>query len=120
MDDRRGSGAVGAGTHGRPRPVFAAPRRIRWPARMAQPHERAAPGSPDRDLAVLGPGQLAHDVEPEADAAEPAAVAGLALDEPLEDPLPVGRRDADPLVLDRDLDLVAGLPGPHGHRPAVG
>ena len=41
---------------------------------------------------------------PDADAAEPAPVAGLALDEPLEDPLVVGRGMPMPWSVDGDLD----------------
>jgi hypothetical protein len=55
-------------------------------------------------VAVLGAGQPAHDIQPEPDPAEPPPVAGLALDEPLEDALVITRRDADSLVLDRYLD----------------
>ncbi len=42
-------------------------------------------------VAALGPGQAAHDVEAEPDAAEPAAVTAVDLDEPFEDALPVAR-----------------------------
>ncbi len=61
-----------------------------------------------RELADTEPSlrhrELLHDVQPQADAAEPAAVTGLALHEPLKDPLVIARRDADALVIDRDLD----------------
>ena len=103
-----GTAAAAAGPRrpGRAGPLRARDGRRRQP--QPQPHQRAAGRAAlGRDLAVLGPGQLAHDVEAEADAAEPAPVAGLALDEPLEDPLPVGGRDADALVGHGDLDPVA-------------
>jgi hypothetical protein len=53
---------------------------------------------------VLGDGEAPDDVEAYADSAEAAAVARLALDEPLEDPLVVARGDADALVFDVHLD----------------
>jgi teichoic acid transport system ATP-binding protein len=71
-------------------------------------------------LAALGPGQLPHDVEAEPDAAEPAPVARLALHETLEDALVITRGDADPLVIDGDLDPLPGRPRPHRDRPAAG
>ena len=64
-------------------------------------------------------GQLAHNIKAQADPAESPAVARLALHEPLEDPLAVGGRDADPGVLDRHLDPVPGLGGPDHDGPAV-
>src|SRR5215831_10422460 len=71
-----------------------------------QPHDGPAIGARrGRDLAALCPGKLTHDVQAEADPAEPPPVARLALHEALEDSLDVGRRDADALVPDRDLDL---------------
>ena len=86
-----------------------------------QAHDRAAAlALLGHDLAALLPGELANDVQAEADAAEPAAVAGLTLHEPFKDPIPVLGRDADPLVLDQNLDLVPGLLGANGHLAAVG
>jgi hypothetical protein len=46
-------------------------------------------------VAALGPGQLAGDVEP-----EPEAATGLQAGEALEDPLALGGRDTAALVLD--------------------
>ena len=78
----------------------------------AQRHRRATLGPRPRDHgALLRDGQLAHDVQPDPDAAKPPPVAGLALDEPLEDPLVVAGGDADALVFDADLDPRPGLPG---------
>ena len=53
---------------------------------------------------MLRDGQPPDDVEADADAAEPAAVARLALDEAVEDPLMVARGDADAFVFDVHLD----------------
>ena len=52
---------------------------------------------------------------------KPAPVAGLALEEPLEDPLVVAVGDADALVFHGDLDPAARGPGPDHdrHRPGV-
>src|ERR1700735_2892930 len=64
--------------------------------------------------------QGADDEQADADAAEPAAVAGLALDEPVEDPLVIAVGDADALVLHRDLVPAAAphsFPGPWFPRP---
>ena len=86
-------------------------------ARGTEPeaYNRAAgrPGA-GGDLAVLGLGQPADDEQADADAAEPAPVTRLTLDEPVEDALVVAGRDADALVLDGDLD-----PSPRrSRRPA--
>jgi hypothetical protein len=69
---------------------------------------------------VLCDGQPPHDVEADADTAEPAAVAGLALHEALEDPLVVARGDPDTLVLDVHLDRRTDAAGAHGDGPARG
>ena len=61
---------------------------------------------------------LPHDVQAEPDAAEPAPVTGLALDEALEDALVIARRDADAFVLDRDIDPVGHRPGANSHSAA--
>src|SRR6516225_10004535 len=71
------------------------------------------------DLAVLRLGQTADDEQADADAAEPAAVAGLALEEPVEDALVVAVGDADAHVFDRDFDPVPSHPGPDADRAAV-
>jgi hypothetical protein len=87
---------------------------------QAQPHHRAATRAfACGHLGALGQGQLAHDVETQADPAEPATVAGLTLHEALEDPLPVGGRDADAGVGHRHLYPVASLGGPDRYRAAV-
>src|SRR5438552_3618372 len=70
--------------------------------------------------AALRPGQLPHDVEAEPDAAEPAPVTRLALHETLEDAFVIARCDADPLVIDGDLDPLPGRPRPYRDRPAAG
>ena len=89
-------------------------------ARQPQPHDRAAAVAPvGGDLAVLRLGELPDDVKAEPDAAEPAPVACLALDEPLEHALPVLRPDADALVRNLDLDRLAVRPGPDGDRAAL-
>src|SRR5258708_17416512 len=77
--DGRGRSARGQRSGRGPRRIrLAVARRIRAP--QLQPHDRAAAGPlGGDDLAVLGPGQLADDVEPQADAAEPAAGTPLPL-----------------------------------------
>src|SRR5260370_22652602 len=71
-------------------------------------HGRAARGTRVRgDLAMLGLGQAADDEQADADAAEPAAVAGLALEEPVEDALLVAPGAARPLGLPPPLDPAA-------------
>jgi teichoic acid transport system ATP-binding protein len=70
-------------------------------------------------LTALRPGQLPPDVQAEPDAAEPAPVTRLALHETLEDALVITRCDADPLVVDGDLDPLPGRPRPHRDRPAT-
>src|ERR1700730_1611875 len=98
----------------------AGPRHSGACATQLQPHAGAAAGpGTGGHLAVLGPRQLAHDVEPEADPPEPAPVAGLTLDEPLEDPLMIPGSDANALVLHADLDPVACQPGRHRDRAAL-
>src|SRR5215468_28545 len=90
------------------------------PAQL-QPHlGTAAVTRAGGHLSALGPGQLPHDVEAEPDAAEPAPVARLALHETLEDALVITRSDADPLVIDGDLDPLPGRLRPHRDRPAAG
>jgi hypothetical protein len=59
---------------------------------------------------VLGDSQPPDDVEADADPAEPAPVARLALHETVEDPLMVAGGDADALVLDVDLDHLPDPP----------
>jgi hypothetical protein len=88
---------------------------------QGQAHDRAArwAGLCDHG-AVLRDRQPPDDVEADADAAESAAVAGLALHEPLEDPLVVAWGDADALVFDVDLDHRAHGAGAHGDGPAGG
>ena len=71
---------------------------------MTVPPEVREPGG---NLAVLRLGQATDDEQADADAAEPAAVARLALEEPVEDALVIAVGDADALVFHRDLD-----PGP--------
>src|SRR3974390_1758306 len=67
-----------------------------------QGHDRAPPGArAGRSLAVLGLGQAADDEQADAHAAEPAAVARLALVEPVEDALVIAGGDADALVFHR-------------------
>src|SRR5262245_44377338 len=70
-----------------------------------QAHDRAAlgPGLSDHG-AVLRDGQPPDNVEPDAHAAEPAAVARLALHEALEDPFVIAGGDANALVFDVHLD----------------
>src|ERR1700704_5149751 len=88
---------------------------------QAQAHDRPAGGARGGgDLAVLRLGQAADDEQPDAHPAEPAPVAGLALEEPVEDALVVAVGDADALVLHRDLDPLPGHLGPDAHRAAVG
>jgi hypothetical protein len=67
---------------------------------------------------VLRGRQPPDDVEADADAAEAAAVARLALHEPLEDPLVVAWGDADALVFDVHLDHRAHGAAAHGDGPA--
>jgi len=69
---------------------------------------------------VLCDRQPPHDVEADADTAEPAAVAGLALHEALEDPLVVAWGDPDALVLDVHLDRRADAAGAHRDGSARG
>jgi teichoic acid transport system ATP-binding protein len=64
------------------------------------------------DLATLRHGQAPDDEEADADTAEAAAVAGLALEEALEDALVVAVGDTDATVLDGDLDAAVAGPGP--------
>src|ERR1700730_4049174 len=72
---------------------------------QAQGHDRTAGGTrAGGDLAMLRLGQAADDEQADADAAEPAAIAGFALEEPVEDALVVAVGDADALVFHRDLD----------------
>src|SRR5215475_14522179 len=86
---------------------------------QAKAHRRATLRTRLRDdRAILGGCQAADDVQPDPHAAEAPAVAGLPLDEPLEDPLVVAWRDADPLVLDGDLDHRTGDVGAHGDAAA--
>src|ERR1035441_1007728 len=76
-------------------------------ARGPQPqaHGRAAGGTRARgDLAVLSPRQPPAAEQADADAAEPAPVTGLALEEPVEDALVIAVGDADALVFHRHLD----------------
>jgi hypothetical protein len=73
---------------------------------------------PRDDRALLRDRQPADDVKADPDTAEPPPVAGLALDEALEDPLVVARRDADALIQDGDLDYRPGHGGPDGHAAA--
>src|SRR6185437_536035 len=88
---------------------------------QAQAHRGAALGPrAGGDLAVLGLGQAADDEQPDADAAEPAAVSGLTLEEPVEDALVIALGDADALVLHGDLDPVPGPPGLDADRAAIG
>src|SRR6202035_3039964 len=70
------------------------------------------------DRAVLGDCQPPDDVEADADAAEAAAVARLALHEPLEDPLVVAWGDADALIFDVHLDQRAHGAAAHRDSPA--
>ena len=92
---------------------------------QAQGHDRPAGGTrTGSDLAVLRLGQAADDEQADADAAEPAAIAGLALEEPVEDALVVAVGDADALVFHRDLDPVPthafrarGAPAPRSPWP---
>ena len=78
----------------------------------AQAHDRAAGGAgAGVHFAALRHGQAADDEQADADAAETTAVARLALEEALEDPLVVAVGDADALVLHGDLD-----PGPAAAR----
>src|SRR4029077_19783729 len=80
---------------------------------QAQPHRGAARGPrAGGDLAVLRLGQAADDEQADADTAEPAAVTGLALEEPVEDALVIAVRDADALVFHHDLDPAIGHLGP--------
>ena len=89
--------------------------------REPQPHGRAATGPrAPGDLAVLGLGQAADDEQADAHAAEPAAVARLALVEPAEDALVIADGDADALVFHRDIDPAPPRPGPYQDDPAVG
>src|ERR1022692_3886869 len=89
-------------------------------APQLQAHARAAAGPGTGGyLAALRPRQLAHDIQSEANSAEPAPIAGLALHKPLEDPLMLPRRDADALVLHGDFDPVACQPGRHRDRAAL-
>jgi hypothetical protein len=67
---------------------------------------------------VLRDGQPPDDVKPDTHPAEPAAVAGLALHEAVEDALVVAGRDADALVLDVHLDHGADDPSAHGDGSA--
>jgi teichoic acid transport system ATP-binding protein len=84
-----------------------------------QAHGRAAGRArAGRDLAVLGLGQTADDEQADANPAEPATVAGLALVKPVEDALVIRGRDADALVFHRHLDPGPGQPGPHGDGAA--
>src|SRR6202000_3490803 len=70
------------------------------------------------DRAVLGGRQAPDDVEAHPDAPEAAAVARLALHEPLEDPLVVTLGDADALVFDVDLDHRTDGAGAYRDCPA--
>src|SRR5581483_11808273 len=70
-------------------------------------------------FAVLGLRQAAHDEQADADSAEAAAVAGLALHEAVEDALEVGGGDADAFVVDGDLDPRAVHARPDVHGAAV-
>src|SRR3984957_5475146 len=86
---------------------------------QAQAHGRAAGGPRVRgDLAVLGLGQAPDDEKPDADAAEPAAVTGLALEEPVEDALVIAVGDADALVFHGHLEVAFHQPGPDGDGAA--
>src|SRR5260370_25192345 len=77
----------------------------------SQPHDGARPITVgDADLAALRLRQLPDSVEPEANAAETAPIACLALNEAIKYPLPVRRPDADTLVPNGDDD--AGAVGP--------
>jgi len=69
--------------------------------------ERGATPLPalQRDPAAVGGGELPHQPQPEA---QPAALRGRGVRVPLEDPLLIGRRDADAVIANRDRDAVAG------------
>src|SRR5581483_5735864 len=102
---------------------LARDRRGELAGRRAQPQAQGrAAGRPRTrgHLTVLGLGQPAHDEQADAYAAEPPAVTGLALEEPVEDALVVAFGDADALVLDGDLDPSLADRGPDGDRAAVG
>src|SRR5918992_5197434 len=81
----------------------------------------AAPWRVDhQQVAVLAAGQLAGDVEPEADPARAALGVALELGEAVEDALALGLGDAGAGVLD-DQDRLGALPAPRQpHRLAVG
>jgi hypothetical protein len=64
--------------------------------------------------------QAPDDVQADANSPEPAAVAGLALHEPLEDPLMIAWSDPDALVFDVHRDHWAGRTGAHGDGAARG
>jgi len=74
----------------------------------------------DYDFTFLGPGQLPHDVEPEANAAEPAPIAGVTLHEPLEHSLTVFFQYADSFVLHIDDDHFAVAAGQYGNDAPFG
>src|SRR5262245_52555357 len=92
---RRGKSARRGGTLDR-----EADREAAAPARLALDGQRAAVGVDDR------PG----DREPEAGTARLPGPRRVEPDERLEDPLGVGRRDADAGILDGDLCLPADHP----------
>src|SRR5918993_4019433 len=79
-----------------------------------------AGGADHREVAVLAAGQLAGDVEPEADPAGATLGAALQLGEAVEDALALGLGDAGAGVLDGQ-DRLGALADPRQpHRLAVG
>src|SRR4051812_15705851 len=80
----------------------------RW-LRHRQLHEEAGPALPvggDPDPPVHAVHELAADVEPEPRSADAAREVRVEPEELLEDPAVLGRRDAEPLVLDPETDAV--------------
>src|SRR5271166_6793338 len=92
---------------------------------QAQGHDGPTGGTrAGGDLAVLRFGQAPDDEQADADAAEPAAIARLALEEPVEDALVIAVGDADTLVFHGDFDPVPahafrarGAPAPRSPWP---
>jgi hypothetical protein len=62
----------------------------------------------DRDIAAMEAGQLARDGQAEADAAEPARVPGIALDEGFEDVFQLAPLDADSGIGDAEFEIALG------------
>src|SRR5690606_18197717 len=117
LDDQHGRAAAAALWRRRQR-VLGRPRRLQGRHRQAHDEARALPRCAlQGDVAAQHLDQLAGDGQPQAGAAEAPTGGAVDLLEGLEDPLVLGRVDADAAVADDELQGLALLV--QGYRRAV-